>query len=148
MLRIITTLIVMLIGFIGTSQSPVQSDTGQPKYNVIIKVPDIENQNGKVLFAIYDSEANFSQRKPVALKSAKIVNGTAEVVFDNLKPHVYAVTCFHDANSNGIMDFSGSGMPEEDYGATNNVVNYGPPRFEDAKFELKDKDLTFEIKFM
>jgi uncharacterized protein (DUF2141 family) len=37
-------------------------------------------------------------------------------------------------------------MPLEDYGATNNVMNYGPPQFNDAKFELKDKDLTFEIK--
>ena len=45
------------------------------------------------------------------------------------------------------MDFENNGMPLEDYGATNNVMNYGPPRFEDAKFELKDKDLTFEIKF-
>ena len=67
--------------------------------------------------------------------------------FENLKPKTYAVVCYHDSNENGKMDFQDNGMPIEDYGATNNIFNYGPPQFSDAKFELIDKDLTFEIKF-
>ena len=44
------------------------------------------------------------------------------------------------------MDFNTNGMPIEDYGSSNNVMNFGPPRFSDAKFVVSDKDLTFEIK--
>jgi uncharacterized protein (DUF2141 family) len=44
------------------------------------------------------------------------------------------------------MDFELNGMPLEDYGMTNNVMTYGPPQYSDGKFELRNKDLTFEIK--
>ena len=45
------------------------------------------------------------------------------------------------------MDLAPSGMPLEDYGASNNVMNFGPPTFSDSKFTVADKDLTLEIKF-
>jgi hypothetical protein len=49
-------------------------------------------------------------------------------------------------DDNGKLDFSLNGMPLEDYGSSNNVMTFGPPNFEDSKFEVMDKDLTFEIK--
>lgn len=49
-------------------------------------------------------------------------------------------------SDNGKMDFSLNGRPLEDYGTSNNVMTLGPPSFEDSKFEVMDKDLTFEIK--
>ena len=45
------------------------------------------------------------------------------------------------------MDFAGNGMPLEDYGASNNVMNFGPPTFDDAKFLLTDKNVSLDIKF-
>ena len=45
------------------------------------------------------------------------------------------------------MDFNSGGMPMEDYGTTNNIMSFGPPQFVNAKFEVKDKDLNFDIKF-
>ena len=45
------------------------------------------------------------------------------------------------------MDFEANGMPIEDYGASNNVMNFGPPKFEDAKFSIIDKNVSLEIKF-
>ena len=70
-----------------------------------------------------------------------------QVRFEDIPSGVYAITCYHDANENGRMDFSSNGMPEEDYGTSNNAGKFGPPRFSDSKFEVKDKDLTFEIVF-
>ena len=67
--------------------------------------------------------------------------------FEHVTKGAYAITCFYDENDNGKMDFNGNGMPLEDYGSSNNVMNLGPPRFSDAKFEVSDKDLTFEIRF-
>ena len=45
------------------------------------------------------------------------------------------------------MDFRENGMPIEDYGASNNVMNFGPPNFSDAKFTVTDKDLELNIRF-
>jgi len=38
-------------------------------------------------------------------------------------------------------------MPKEPYGASNNVMNYGPPQFADAKFIVSDKNIDLNIMF-
>ncbi len=144
MLRILVIILIYFINSIGFSQSSALTE--ENKYTVNVSINDIRSEKGEILFALYDTEENFIQRKPSQSKSVKIINGTVNVLFTNLDPQTYAVVCFHDSNSNRKMDFESNGMPLEDYGATNNVMNYGPPRFMDAKFELIDKDLTFEIK--
>ena len=150
MVRILITLVIYLTSVIGHAQlnkSKMTSSDKEGVLKVIVEINGIGSDNGMVYFAIYNSESNFSNKKPVNGGNVKVEGGKVKITFDHLKPGIYAVTCYHDANNNGKMDFETNGMPLEDYGATNNVMNYGPPRFNDAKFELKDKDLTFEIKF-
>ena len=77
----------------------------------------------------------------------EIKEGISEVKFVNILPGEYAVVCYHDKNNNGKMDFTTNGMPLEDYGASNNVMNFGPPTFENAKFNVSDKNVYLEIKF-
>jgi uncharacterized protein (DUF2141 family) len=38
-------------------------------------------------------------------------------------------------------------MPLEAYGASNNIMNFGPPKYEDAKFTVTDKKVSLKIKF-
>lgn len=150
MVRILVTLVFYLISIIGYGQS---NDTQMSKHldksnhKIDVEINRIISDKGIVYFALYDSQDNFINRKPLKVLNKKVENNSVKVIFENLKPGVYAVSCYHDANNNGKMDFENNGMPLEDYGATNNIMNYGPPRFEDSKFELKNKDLTFEIKF-
>ncbi|QMU66657.1 MAG: DUF2141 domain-containing protein [Flavobacteriaceae bacterium] len=115
------------------------------KQSITVTVTNASGDNGKVSFAIYD-EANF-MRQPLQSKEGKIVDGKSTVTFENIAPGEYAILCYHDKNDNDRMDFESNGMPMEDFGATNNVMNFGPPRYQDAKFTVTDKDLTFEIKF-
>jgi len=150
MVRILVTLVIYLISIIGYGQSnmtEMSKPLDEANYKVDVEINRIGSDKGIVYFALYDSPDNFINRKPLKVLHKKVKNGNVNVVFENLKPGIYAVSCYHDANNNGKMDFEDNGMPLEDYGATNNIMNYGPPRFEDAKFELKNKDLTFEIKF-
>lgn len=150
MVRILITLVIYLVSIIGNAQTSsittinVEKEKG---LNISVEINRIISDKGEVYFALYDSEINFNDRKPLKVSNSTIENGKVKIVFNNLETGIYAITCYHDANKNGKMDFETNGMPIEDYGATNNVMNYGPPRFSDAKFELKDKDLTFEIKF-
>lgn len=150
MVRILVVLVVYCISLITSAQN-VNSITNKTENNqtfeINVEVNNVSSDNGKVYFALYDSQKGFLERKNIQGKEAKINNGIAKVNFSSLIPNTYAVVCFHDANGNGTMDFEANGMPLEDYGATNNVMNFGPPQFSDAKFELVDKDLTFEIKF-
>ena len=84
---------------------------------------------------------------PLDRKSSSIEEGLSTVTFENITEGNYSVVCFHDENSNGKMDFELNGMPKESFGASNNVMNFGPPQFEDSKFEMKNEDVTLEIKF-
>lgn len=121
------------------------SITSTKNQNVTATVTNVSTDSGKVSFALYD-KASF-MKQPLQSKNGKIVNGKSTVTFENVAPGDYAIICFHDKNDNDTMDFETNGMPLEDYGATNNVMNFGPPRYDDAKFTVADKDLTFEIKF-
>ena len=147
MLKVITVVLMYLITFVSFAQGTGE-DVKAGKHSVTAIVKNVSNDKGTVRFAIYDSEKSFLERKFVATKSSEIKNGVAQASFSGLPSGTYAIICYHDENGNKMLDFQQNGMPTEDYGATNNVFNFGPPQFKDAKFELKDKDLTFEIKFM
>ena len=119
--------------------------TAQNKTSITATVVNVTSDSGKVGFALYN-KTTFMMR-PLQSKNAKIENGKSTVIFKNIKAGEYAVICFHDKNDNGRMDFQENGMPLEDYGASNNVMNFGPPRYDDAKFVVTNKNVTLEIKF-
>ncbi len=150
MVRILVFIVIYVFSQLGYAQTGDNDHIGDLKkeaYNISIEINNIRSDTGKVYFALYDSESNFITKNSIRNEESVIKDGNTQVVFEGLEPKTYAVVCFHDANENGKMDFEENGMPIEDYGITNNVMNFGPPQFEDAKFELINKDLSFEIKF-
>lgn len=149
MLKIIITLLMYFISLVGFAQTskPIDVETEKEStYQIHVVINNVTSDKGKVYFALYDSENNFNNKKVLKVALAEIENGKVNIIFNQLSPGVYAVTCFHDLNNNGKIDFQANGMPIEDYGVSNNTMSYGPPQFDDAKFELTNKDLTFEIK--
>lgn len=117
----------------------------QEKTSITATVVNVVSSEGKVGFALYNKDTFMKQ--PIQAKEAKIVDGKSTVVFENIPAGEYAILCYHDKNNNNRMDFQPNGMPLESYGASNNVMNFGPPRFDDAKFSVTDKKLSLEIKF-
>ena len=115
--------------------------------SITVTVPHVNGTEGEVVFALYDSNENFMQRKTLVSKKATIADAESQIIFENVKPGVYAIVCLHDKNSNNIMDFDTNGMPLEDYGSSNNVIRMGPPNFEDAKFTVENKSLDLTIRF-
>ncbi|PWG04796.1 DUF2141 domain-containing protein [Polaribacter aquimarinus] len=120
------------------------SITAQSK-TITATVINVTSDSGKVGFALYNKST--FMKTPIQSKNAKIIKGKSTVTFDNITPGEYAIICFHDKNNNDIMDFEPNGMPKEDYGASNNVMNFGPPNYEDAKFIVSDKNVSLDIKF-
>jgi uncharacterized protein (DUF2141 family) len=117
----------------------------QIKTTITATVVNIASDSGKVSFALYD-KINF-RIKPIQGKKSKITDGKSTVIFKNVAAGEYAVICYLDKNDNDKMDFQSNGMPLEAYGASNNVMNFAPPRFDDAKFTVIDKNVSLEIKF-
>ena len=118
--------------------------TAQNK-TITATVLNISSDKGIVKFALYN-ETNF-RLKPLQSEIGNIENGKTTITFKAVAGGEYAIVCYHDKNSNDKMDFQPNGMPLEAYGASNNVMNFGPPRFDDAKFTVVDKNVSLEIKF-
>jgi uncharacterized protein (DUF2141 family) len=137
-MKLIVALLIVTVLFISNSI------LAQNK-KVTATVVNITSDFGKVGFALYD-KSNFRQ-KPIQGKESKIIAGKSIVIFENVAAGEYAIICYHDKNNNDKMDFQSNGMPLEAYGASNNVMNFGPPRFDDAKFTVIDKNVSLDIKF-
>jgi uncharacterized protein (DUF2141 family) len=117
----------------------------QNNTTITATVVNVTSDSGKVGFVLYD-KINF-RMKPIQGVKSKIVDGKSTVIFKNVAAGEYAVICYHDKNDNDKMDFQPNGMPLEAYGASNNVMNFGPPIFEAAKFIVSDKNVSLKIKF-
>lgn len=110
----------------------------QDAYNITVTVKGIDSNEGQIFLALYDNESDFLDKSFKGTKS-KINNNQCVVTFENIPSGVYAVSIFHDANDNGKMDTNFMGIPKEDYGCSNDASGFmGPPKWSDAKFQLKD----------
>lgn len=118
--------------------------TAQNK-TITATILNISSDKGIVKFALYN-KTNF-RLKPLQSEIGNIENGKTTITFKEVAGGEYAIVCYHDKNSNDKMDFQPNGMPLEAYGASNNVMNFGPPKFDDAKFTVVDKNVSLEIKF-
>lgn len=139
--------VLIALALLVTSMLAAQNGTNE-KNNfkaIEVSVTNVPSEKGTVEFALYTEDSFF--KEPIAAKSATINGTTSTVVFENIPAGTYAIICFHDANENNKMDFEMNGMPLEDYGTSNNVMEMGPPTFENAKFQHGDNESKLEIKF-
>lgn len=118
----------------------------QDGVTITVSIDNVANDKGSVGFALH-SKDTFMKAAPIDAADVSIKDRKATMTFKNVKPGNYAILALHDANGNGTMDFAENGMPLESYGVSNNVMDFGPPNFEDSKFEVSDKDLDLKIRF-
>lgn len=123
------------------------SNAQNSKINEItVIVTNFSSNEGRVFVALYDSESNFLNK---ALKGtiSNIENNSCTVIFKDIPDGIYAISLFHDLNSNGKMDTNFIGIPKEDYACSNNAKGFmGPPKWNDAKFQINNKSIVQNIK--
>lgn len=112
---------------------------------VTVQIPNLTSDKGAVVFALYNKET--FMKEPLQGVEGKITNKATEVKFENVIPGEYSIICYHDSNENKKLDFSTSGMPNEDWGMSNNPTLMGPPSFNSSKFIVENKSVDLTIKF-
>ena len=132
---------VFISSFFATAQTTTPDTEG---ITITVTIDKVRTNKGKVLFALH-TEKTFMKTKPVQTAASTIEGNTVTITFTNVPKGEYAITCVHDENDNGQMDFSENGMPQEDYGTSNNALSYGPPEFGPSKFTVADKDISLKI---
>lgn len=120
---------------------------------VTVRVTGARNNKGRVLLALFQSEAGFpgDSTKAIRTQQAEIdaQTRTAQFVLQGIPYGVYALSVFHDENMNGKLDKNFVGMPKEGYGASNDPKKrMGPPPFDEAKFSVNQPEPSIEIKLI
>ncbi|MDO1500120.1 DUF2141 domain-containing protein [Winogradskyella maritima] len=134
--------LILTIALVVSSLMGFAQDTR----TITVTVDNVVSNEGKVSFALHTKDT-FMKAAPVATAESKIEDGKVSITFEDVAPGEYAIIALHDANENDKMDFQPNGMPKENYGTSNNVMSFGPPQYDDAKFIISDKDLDLKIRF-
>ncbi|WP_411894586.1 DUF2141 domain-containing protein [Winogradskyella sp. A2] len=118
----------------------------QKVFNLTVNIEEASSNDGQMMIALYDNASDFLE-KTFKGTTSEISNYGCVVTFENIPEGTYAVSIFHDENKNDKLDSNFIGIPKEDYGCSNNAKGFmGPPKWKDAKFEIKaDKSITITL---
>ncbi|MBV8551875.1 MAG: DUF2141 domain-containing protein [Acidobacteriaceae bacterium] len=129
------------------SQSPPQSPLAEQNL-IHVEIDGLRNDKGQVLCALFSSASDFPKKseKAVARGKSDISSQHAVCEFAGIAPGTYAVSAFHDENSNGKLDTNFMGIPREGVGASNGAKGHmGPPKFAAAAFHFSGGRLNLKI---
>lgn len=133
--------LLMLARSVALSQAPAAS-------TIHAAIDGLRNDKGQVDCALYSSADGFPKQtdKAVARATALITNKHAVCEFERIEPGTYAISVFHDENSNGKLDTNFMGIPREGVGASNGARgHFGPPKFDAAAFRFPGGHLELKI---
>jgi uncharacterized protein (DUF2141 family) len=138
---------------IGASCVAVRADDLGAVNSIKVVVVGLHSNAGEVDCALFGSADGFPDDSSKAGKTtrSKIEKGEAVCMFADVAPGDYAVSVFHDENSNGKLDRNFMGMPKEGVGASNDAAgHFGPPKFDDARFSYKGgrSVLAIHVKYL
>lgn len=116
---------------------------------MIIEFPNIHPNQGMVEVSVYDkSEAFLVKDQFIQKKRAQIVNGKAQLIFENIPFGKIAVGSYHDVDADEIYDKNFIGLPAEPYAFSKKPVNnWRKPRFEEVSFDFKENGQILQMEF-
>ena len=141
----VTLLVAALLAF----GDPTLPQTESPQTRTIrVEVVGLHSDKGQFLCALYSSPEGYPKQseKALASVSSPIAQKRAVCEFSAVVPGTYAISVFHDENSNGKLDRKFMGIPREGVGASNDAKgHFGPPKFEAAAFPFSGRRLELKI---
>lgn len=119
----------------------------QAQNTIDVSITNIKNDEGTLKVGLYNSEKTFLATTFISRNSA-IKNNTVSVTFENIPDGIYAISTFHDEDNNGKLNMMMGMIPSEDYACSNGAKGFfGPPKWKDASFEIKNNETkTISIK--
>ncbi len=134
--------IILFLGLVVTIYP-----TSHPQ--LTIKISNIEKIQGEIKVGIFNTDTHFlKEGKALKTYSVKVDKNTASFTISDLPKGEYAVSMYHDVNSDNKMNTNLIGIPKEPYGFSNNVKPImSAPKFNDCKFNFEE-NTTLNIKLI
>jgi uncharacterized protein (DUF2141 family) len=122
-------------------------------YSLTVKVDELRNNNGVVVFALYNRNDAFPDehyKKYFKILPGDITNGSSVVRFENLPAGRYAVNILHDEDKDGKIK-KGVMLPKEGIGFSNyqSIGLFNRPTFNKSSFSLQsDEKIKVNIIYL
>ena len=134
-----------------TTNLPAIKPSNQSANELVIEINNIKNMAGNINIAIFDNsdswltDAAYSTVLPIDEKHCQ--QSTCHWLVGKIKNGSYGVAVYHDLNSDGKMEYGFLGIPQEDYGFSNNKTSlFGlPPTWDKASFAVENQIITHKI---
>lgn len=112
-----------------------------------VVIDGVRSNKGTVMVALFSNASAFDADVQFAGAFVTAKAGRVVVAFPELDSGNYAVSTFHDENSNGELDTNFLGVPTEGFGFSSDAMGLiGSPDFEAASVVVEDTDLTITLK--
>jgi uncharacterized protein (DUF2141 family) len=111
----------------------------QAQQQIKIKIEGIEKSEGQLKVGLYTEKDEFAGEVPLIGKIVKVNSKIEVCVFDSVKDGKYAISLYHDLNSNNKLDKNWLGIPSEKYGFSNNPKIRKNPTFDQCSFYFTKK---------
>ena len=114
-----------------------------------IKISNIEKTKGEIKVGIFNTDRNFlKEGAAIRNYSVKVDKNTAVLTITDLPKGEYAVSMYHDENSDNECNRNFIGIPKEPYGFSNNIKpKMSAPKYNDCKFTFEENK-TLNIKLI
>lgn len=129
-----------------------RADDASKAAGIKVEVTGMRRDNGKLGCSLFNGAEGFPRDGSKVFRhlwASPIKNGRGECFFSGVPAGDYAVTVFHDENSNGKFDMNWMGMPLEGYGFSNNIKpRFKAPSFDECKFHYEGtgvKEISIEM---
>jgi len=122
-----------------------------PKGEIKVVISNLRNSKGQLCLSLYNAADGFPDNgsKAYHFACAPIQANKSEYTFANLPYGMYAIAIFHDENADKILNTNFLGIPKEGVAVSNNAKGFmGPPRFNDAKFQLNQPQQVLNLKMV
>jgi uncharacterized protein (DUF2141 family) len=127
----------LLIFLFGTFLTSAQN-------TIEVEITNFDNNAGVAFVGLYNSEESFLKTLYKGEK-AEIKNRKVVLSFKDIPDGTYAISTFHDEDENGELTTNFLGIPKESYGASNDApARFGPPKWKDARFEVRNGETVYQ----
>ena len=134
-----------------TSEAQVNIDPAAAN-TLTIEITGIKESKGRMACALFWENKGFPRKHRRALRRSWVdVKGdTVKCVFKRTGLGEYAASVFLDKNGNGKLDTNAIGSAKEPWGVSRNAAHkrFGPPLYNDAKFDYQGGHVTVEIELV
>ena len=117
---------------------------------VTVTVQGANASLGNMLYAtLYCGEPTWLDPAQAAGTAQVVVKAETLVLrFDNVASGGCAMSLYHDENGNGTLDIMKGPfpIPTEGLAVSNNAFRFGPPKYKEAEFWVKEPSVSLAVK--